>query len=87
MRAMRSAYIHRLRGAGNSIFGFDTDFFKSKFDRSTIPEFQTLLGVKNTPKGKRYPMLPPILYPDGTGMDPKKLFLHPVLVKVSICFG
>ena len=87
MRTSRSAYIHRLRRAGNRIFGFDTDFFDSKYDHSTVPEFQVLLGVKDTPKGKRYPMLPLILYPEETGMDPKKLFLRPALVRVSVCFG
>ena len=44
--------------------------------------FQELLGVKDTPKGKWYPMLLPILYPAGSGMDPKKLFLNPALVNV-----
>lgn len=82
MRTARSTYVHRLRGVGNKIFGFSADFFDSKFDRSVVPEFQTLLGVKNTPKGKRYPMFPPILYPSNSGMDPKQLFLNPALVKV-----
>ena len=51
-------------------------------DRATVGVFQELLGVKDTPKGKRYPMLPPILYPAGSGTDPKKLFLNPALVNV-----
>ena len=72
---------------GSRIFRFDANFFDSKYDRSTVPKFQVLLGVKDMPKGKRYSTLPPILYPDETSMDPKKLFLHPALVKVSVCFG
>ena len=87
MRAARSSYIFRLRSVGNRIFGFSADFFDSKFDRSTVSEFQVLLGVKNTSKGKRYPMFPPILYPDGKSTDPKQLFLNPALTKVDIHFN
>ena len=88
MCATRSAYIFRLRSVGNKIFGCGgTDSFDSKFDRSAVPEFQVLLGVKNTSKGKRYPMFPPILYPDGKSMDPKQLFLNPALTKVNIRFN
>ena len=45
MRAARSNNIHRLRSAGNKIFGFSADFFDSRFDRSGVEEFQELLGV------------------------------------------
>ena len=86
MSAARSSHIHRLRSVAGNIFGFDSGVFVSQYDRSTVPEFQTLLGVKDMPKGKQYPMLPPILYPDGSDMDPKQLFLNPALVKVSVCF-
>lgn len=84
MTAKRSSHVSRLRNCAGTIFGFEATFFASKFDRSKITEFQTLLGVKDTPKGKRYPMLPPILYPDDSVDDPDQLFLNPVLVKVSI---
>ena len=88
MHVSRSPYIFHLRGVGNKIFGFGgTDFFDSKFDHSTILEFQVLLGVKNTSKGKRYPMFPLILYPDGKSTDPKQLFLNPALTKVNIHFN
>ena len=82
MRRAQSSYVHRLRSVGNKIFGFSGNFFDSKFDRSTVPEFQILLGVKITPKGKRYPMFPPILYLNDS-MNPRQLFLNPVLTKVE----
>ena len=85
MRRVRSSYIHRLRSTGNKIFGFDGNYFDSKFDCSVVSKFQVLLGVKDTPRGKRYPLLPPILYPEESGMDPKQLFMHPALVKASFC--
>ena len=81
--AQRASHVHRLHGSGGIIFGFSPDYFLSGCDRSKVAEFQDLLGVKETTKGKRYPMLPPILYPPGSGMDPKKLFLNPALIKVS----
>ena len=83
----RTYKISRLRGAGALIFGFGAEYFITDYDRATVQEFQGLLGVKNTPKGKHYPMLPPILYPEGSGMDPKQLFLNPALVKVSVWTG
>jgi len=86
MGASRSSHIFRLRSIASKIFGFGADFFDSKYDRSTVPQFQILLGVKDTPKGKRYPLLPPILYPDGFNMDPRQIFLNPALVKVGFCF-
>lgn len=83
MTAKRSSHVNCLHGSAAKIFGYDSDFFAWKFDRSSIKEFQALLGVKDTPKGKRYLMLPPILYPDGSNMNPKQLFLNPALVKVG----
>ena len=82
----RPQHIFCLRGAGNKIFGTTGDFFDSGYNRATVAEFQTLLGVKDTIKGKRYVFLPPILYPEGSGMDPKQLFLNPALPKVSVRF-
>ena len=76
-------HVHRLRSSGGLIFGLDSDFFVIGYDRANLGVFQKLLGVKDTLKGKRYPMLPPILYPVESGMDPKKLFLNPALVNVS----
>lgn len=82
MRKARSSYVHRLRSVGNKIFGFSGNFFDSKFDRSAVPEFRALLGVTDSLKGKRYPMFPPILYPNDS-MNPRQLFLNPVLTKVE----
>ena len=76
-------HVHRLCSNGGLIFGLDSDFFVIGYDRANLGVFQELLGVKDTPKGKRYPMLPPILYPAGSSMDPKKLFLNPALINVS----
>jgi hypothetical protein len=82
--AQRHHHVYRLRTVGASIFGFDSEYFATQYDRSTVQEFRTLLGVKDTPKGKRYPMLPLILYPNGSDTDPKQLFLNPALIKVSV---
>ena len=83
MTAKRSTHVHTLRGCAGIIFGFSSDLFVTDFDRSEVPEFQALLGVRETPKGKRYPVLPPILYPDGKYRDPEQLFLNPALIKVT----
>ena len=84
MSATRSSHIHRLRQWGPSIFGvgFLQEWFHTKFDRNSLPEFQKLLGVKITSEGKKYPLLPPILYRDGSP-DKDALFLNPALVKVG----
>jgi len=82
MTAKRSTHVHTLRGCAGIIFGFSSDLFVTDFDHSEVPEFQALLGVRETPKGKHYPVLPPILYPDGKCRDPEQLFLNPALIKV-----
>ena len=87
MSATRGSHIHRLRTVASVIFGFDAEFFTLDFDRSKVMEFQALLGVKDTPKGKRYPMLPPILFLDGSSANPSQLFLNPALIKVSVYFN
>jgi len=85
--ATRASHIHRLRQSAPTIFGvgFEQKWFYSKFDRGSLPEFQKLLGVTITSEGKKYPLLPPILYPDGSP-DKKTLFLNPVLVRVCTSF-
>lgn len=85
MRTRRSFHVHRLLLHGGIIFGLSGTYFEAGFDRSTSNECMDLLGVKDTPKGKRYPILPPILYPEGSRNDPKKLFLSPAITRV--CFG
>jgi hypothetical protein len=81
--AQRHHHIHRIRTVGDAVFGFESKYFATEYDRSEVPEFGILLGVKDTPKGRRYPMLPPILYPNGSDADPKQLFLNPALIKAS----
>jgi hypothetical protein len=91
MTGVRSTHINRLRGVAASIFGegFSPDWFPSKFSenggRGAIKKLQDLLGLEVTPKGKKYALFPPILYPyiDGSKINPKDAFLNPTLWKVS----
>ena len=87
MSAARGSHVHRLRTVASVIFGFDAKFFTSDFDCSKVTEFQVLLRVKDMPKGKWYPMLPPILFLDGGSANPGQLFLNPALIKVSVYFN
>ena len=43
---------------------------------------QELLGAHMTAKGKKYPLLPPILFPKGS-TNKRDVFLNPALVNVS----
>ena len=65
------------------IFGLDADEVKAALKNEPLPKFQLLLGVKEAAKGKRYTMFPPIFYPEGSGMNPKQLFLNPALAWVG----
>ena len=80
MSAVRSSHIHRLRQYAPSIFGagFQQEWFSTGFNRKSLPEFQRLLGAV---EGAEYPLLPPILYPNGKP-DKNMLFLNPALAKV-----
>lgn len=66
------------------IFGpeFDQTWFPSKTDRGSIEKLQKLLGPKITSEGKKYMLLPPILFPNGIKKE-KDVFLNPALVRVS----
>ena len=85
MSSGRSSHVNRLRGHGSLIFGpeFDQKWFPAKFNRGSIKKLQELLGVQTTPEGKKYVLLAPILFPDGSN-DKKDVFLNPALVRVSI---
>ena len=85
MQGVRGSHIHRIRQVGSIIFGncFEQQWFLSGYDRSTLPEFQKLLGATATSGGKKYPLLPPVLYPDGS-MSKDTLFLNPALAKVCV---
>ena len=85
MSTIRSSHINRLRSHGSMIFGreFEQALFPSRFDRGSIAKFQELLGVRATPVGKKYPLLPPILFPNGSTSKARDIFLNPALVRVS----
>ena len=85
MSSLRSSHINRLRANGTLIFGsgFQQEWFPSKFERGSVETLQKLLGAHMTPKGKKYLLLPPILYLDGSSKNKRDLFLNPALIKVS----
>jgi hypothetical protein len=85
MVAARSSHINRLRSHGTLIFGpgFDVEWFPSKFNRGSIEKLQDLLGAHESPVGKKYDFLPPILFPNGSTKK-SEVFLNPALVKVRI---
>lgn len=89
MSGARSSHIHRLRQCAPTIFNSSGNFtqeeFASTFDRNTILMFQELLGVTTTTEGKKYPLLPPILFRNGQ-RDKNGLFLNLALVKVGVSF-
>ena len=83
MQTTRGSHIHRIRQVAPTIFGppVEQEWFASDYDRTACPGFQDLLGVTITSAGKKYPLFPPILYPDGS-QDKSTLFMNPVLVKI-----
>ena len=85
MSSVRSSHINRLRNNASLIFGpgFEQSWFASKFKRGSIQKLQDLLGATVTPKGKKYRLLPPILFPDGS-QNKRDVFLNPALVRVSV---
>jgi hypothetical protein len=84
MQTLRSSHVNRLRSNGSMIFGpgFEQQWFPSKFNRESIEMFQDLLGVHMTSMGKKYPLLPPIFYPNES-QSKRDVFLNPALVNVS----
>lgn len=88
MSSARSSHINRLRNNAAVIFGpgFDQNWFPSKFNRGSIEKLQELLGAHMTPKGKKYLLLPPILFPDGS-QNKRDVFLNPALIRVSALSG
>jgi len=85
MSSIRSSHINRLRTHGPTIFGpgFEQQWFPSKFERGSVEKLQELLGAYMTPKGKRYSLFPPILFPDGS-TNKSDIFLNPALTNVSV---
>ena len=87
MTSAHSTHVNRLRNNATLIFGpgFEQEWFPSKTNRGCIKKLQELLGVYETPEGKKYRVLPPILFPYRS--DKKgDIFLNPALVKVSTFF-
>ena len=84
MGISRSSHVNRLRTRALNIFGpgFENDWFATNFDRGGIDKLQILSGATMTPKGKKYMLLPPILFPDGSNSN-KDVFLNPALARVS----
>ena len=85
MTSGRSSHVNRLRSNGALIFGpgFEQGWFPSQIDRGAIDKLQTLLGAHMTPEGKKYRLLPPILFPYGS-QNRKDVFLNPALARVSV---
>ena len=85
MQGICGSHIHCICQLGSIIFGncFEQQWFLSEYDRSTLPEFQKLLGAMATSGGKKYPLLPPVLYLHGL-MSKDTLFLNPTLAKVCV---
>jgi len=85
MKSMRSSQIGRIRTHASDIFGpgFKSKWFRTKFDRGSIPKLQDLLGAHMTTKGKEYTAIPPILFPEDSVGKKSEIFLNPVLFKVS----
>ena len=74
-----------LQTNGALIFGpgFEQSWFPLKTNRENNEMFQMLLGVHTTSEGKKYCLLPPILFPTGS-TNRKDVFLNPALVRVSV---
>ena len=87
MNAARSSHTNRLRVHALEIFGdgFQQKWFATQFDRSVIEELQVLSGAHSTTSGKKYHIIPPILFPNGS-TNKKEVFLNPALVNVSLLF-
>ena len=80
-------HINWLWGHTSLIFSpkFDQTWFPLKANRGSIKKLQYLLGACITPEGKKYPLLPPILFPNGS-QNKKDVFLNLALVRVCIFF-
>ena len=84
MGSIRSSQINRVRGVARLIFGpgFEQEWFATGYERGSVAKLQELLGAHMTSEGKKYSVLPPILFPEGSNAK-KNIFLNPALIKVS----
>jgi hypothetical protein len=87
MGTVRSSHVNCLRANASTIFGpgFEQSWFPSKFKRGTIEKLQQLLGAQVSTQGKKYILLPPILFPSGS-KSKRDIFMNPALVKACITF-
>ena len=85
MGSVRATEVHRLRSKAGVIFGpeFKQTWFATKYKRVTVDKLQVSSGAYITTKGKKYRLLPPVLFPD-TSENKKDVFLNPALVKASV---
>lgn len=88
MSKNRGTYTNILRSQAVKIFGpeFKKDWFARGYERESVELLQTLSGAHITPKGKKYRLLAPILFPRGEKVM-RKIFLNPALIEVSILFS
>ena len=84
MTSIRSSQINRVRGNAALIFGpgFEQEWFPSQYARGSIEKLQTLLGAHMTTEGKKYAVIPPILFPEGS-QNRRDIFRNPALIRVS----
>ena len=87
MGGTRATHINRLRTHAGKIFGpgFEQTWFATKFKRGSVEMLQVVSGAYVTTKGKKYRLLPPILFPKDSEHK-KDVFLNPALIKVSLLF-
>jgi hypothetical protein len=87
MGGTRSTHINRLRVHAVKIFGkgFELDWFATSHNRESEKTLQVLAGAHMTAQGKKYRLLPPVLYPPGPEKK-KDIFLNPAIATVSTLF-
>jgi hypothetical protein len=85
MGTTRSTHTNRLRVHANLIFGEGVEhaWFATSYDRGSVEQLQVLAGAHITAQGKKYRILPPVLFPAGTEKK-KDVFLNPAIARVSV---
>ena len=76
----RGQAVRRFRDVMPSLLGLDPTKLYINYDRSKLPEIQSLL--KENPDSPNYLMFPPILYPPGQ-KHRKNIFMNPILPQVA----
>ena len=78
----RANIVYTVRSVAGELFGLNPTYFRSKFDRSEIPELQALLQDPDKPE--RYPVLAPMLFPNRDCSNYKNVLAVEELPKVSL---